>query len=163
MVVIVGTDHDATRAPDGKAACYIWQNMPYDLADGGPAKWDEIKEQVGDWIVDEFGKYTTNMGPENIIARSVQTPLDHERYSMGYVRGDVMGCGQYFFQSMGHRPTPELAQYAVPGVDGLYLAGPFMHPGGGVVGGGRAVAIKVMEDMNIDFESAIGGLRDAAE
>jgi phytoene dehydrogenase-like protein len=157
MVVVVGTDHDPTRAPDGKAVCYIWQNMPYELADGGAKKWDTIKDQVGDWVVDEFAKYTTNMGPENIIARSIQTPLDHERYSLSYLRGEVMGCGSYFFQSMGHRPTPELSQYAVPGIDGLYLAGPAMHPGGGINGGGRAVAIKLMEDLNIDFDSVVSG------
>jgi hypothetical protein len=44
------------------------------------------------------------------------------------------------------RPTPALAQYGVPGVKGLCLAGPFMHPGGGVWGGGRPVAINVLKD-----------------
>ena len=56
----------------------------------------------------------------------------------------------------GHRPTPELAQYAVPGIEALYLAGTFMHPPGGVTGGGRATAIKICEDLDIDFDNLIG-------
>jgi phytoene dehydrogenase-like protein len=59
------------------------------------------------------------------------------------------------YQFLGRRPTPELAQYAVPGIERLYLAGPFMHPGGGVIGGGRPVAIKIMGDLGMDFEKAI--------
>ena len=38
--------------------------------------------------------------------------------------------------TLGMRPTMELAQYRVPGAKGLYLSGPFMHPGGGLTGGG---------------------------
>jgi phytoene dehydrogenase-like protein len=53
------------------------------------------------------------------------------------------------------RPTPELAQYRVPGAEGLYLAGPFMHPGGGITGGGRAVAMRVMEDLKVDYGKVI--------
>ena len=42
-------------------------------------------------------------------------------------------------------------------MDGLYLAGPSMHPGGGIIGGGRAVAIRLMDDLSIDFESIVSG------
>lgn len=61
-----------------------------------------------------------------------------------------MGIGMFQHQLMGRRPTPRLAQYAVPGADGLYLTGPFMHPGGAITGGGRATATKIMEDLGID-------------
>jgi phytoene dehydrogenase-like protein len=40
----------------------------------------------------------------------------------------------FFHQMNGHRPTPDLAQYTVPGVDTFYLVGPFMHPGAGLTG-----------------------------
>jgi hypothetical protein len=30
-----------------------------------------------------------------------------------------------------------------------------MHPGGGVIGGGRAVAVKMMDDLGLDFDKAI--------
>ena len=37
-------------------------------------------------------------------------------------------------------------------VERLYLAGPFLHPGGGVFGGGRATAIKLFEELKLDFD-----------
>ena len=41
------------------------------------------------------------------------------------------------------------------GVDQLYLVGPFMHPGGGVFGAGSAIAIKMGEDLKIDFDKVV--------
>ncbi|MCY1463344.1 hypothetical protein D9M71_812250 [compost metagenome] len=58
----------------------------------------------------------------------------------------------YFYQNFAHRPTPDLGRLSVPGLDNLYLVGPFMHPGGGVFGAGRGTAIKMFDDMGIDFE-----------
>lgn len=49
----------------------------------------------------------------------------------------------------------ELAQYRVPGTKGLYLSGAFMYPGGGLTGGGHAVAMWVMEDLGIMYSSII--------
>jgi hypothetical protein len=71
------------------------------------------------------------------------------------VRGDVHGIAPYFYQSANHRPTPDLGQYTVPGVERLYLVGPFMHPGGGVFGAGRGTAIKMFEDLGMDFERTV--------
>ena len=55
-------------------------------------------------------------------------------------------------QSGAHRPTPELGNYTVPGVERLYLVGPFQHPGGGVFGAGRATAIKMFDEMRLNFD-----------
>jgi phytoene dehydrogenase-like protein len=60
----------------------------------------------------------------------------------------------YTSQLFGRRPIPELAQYRVPGIEGLYLAGPFMHPGGTVTLGGRATAMKMLMDWKIDLKKA---------
>jgi hypothetical protein len=40
----------------------------------------------------------------------------------------------------------------VPGVERLYLVGPFLHPGGGVYGAGRATAMKLMDELRMDFD-----------
>jgi hypothetical protein len=94
---------------------------------------------------------------DNIIARSLYSPLDLERGSPNsMVRGDVHGVAPFFYQSVAHRPTPDLGQYTVPGVERLYLVGPFMHPGGGVFGAGRATAIKMFEDLDMNFEATVG-------
>ena len=50
------------------------------------------------------------------------------------------------------RPTPDLGQYRVPGVERLYLVGPFQYPGGGVFGAGRATAQVMCGDLGLDFE-----------
>ena len=62
------------------------------------------------------------------------------------------GVAPYFYQTGGYRPTPDLSQYTVPGVEGLYLVGPFRHPGGGVYGAGRGTAIKMFDDLKLDFD-----------
>ena len=66
-----------------------------------------------------------------------------------------MGVGSYIYQSLGLRPTAELAHCRVPGAKGLYLTGPFMHPGGGLTGGGRAVAMRMMEDLGVKYGSVV--------
>jgi phytoene dehydrogenase-like protein len=153
LVVAAHANHDPSRAPPGKGTLYLYNFAPYQLADG--LTWEAEKERHADWMMAEFRKFTTNMGADNIIARHVASPLEMERGSPSFRRGDIMGIGQYLYQFLGRRPTPELAQYAVPGAENLYLAGPFMHPGGGVTGGGRCVAAKIMSDLNIDFDKAI--------
>ena len=156
VLAICNTNHDPTRAPDGHHTLYLYHFMPYELAEGGAARWDEIKEEVADRLLEELRDFTTNMGPENIIARHVDSPLDVERATPSFQRGDILGSGMYLHQLLGRRPTPELANYMVPGLEGFYMAGPFMHPGGGVIGGGRPVAIKMMGDMGLDFDRVIG-------
>jgi hypothetical protein len=45
-----------------------------------------------------------------------------------------------------------LGQYRVPGVDRLFLVGPFQHPGGGVFGAGRATAQVLLEEIGLDID-----------
>jgi AGZA family xanthine/uracil permease-like MFS transporter len=63
----------------------------------------------------------------------------------------LVGAAMFIYQFFARRPTPELANYAVPGAQGLYLSGPFMHPGGGLTGGGRATAIRILEDLKVRY------------
>jgi hypothetical protein len=72
------------------------------------------------------------------------------------VGGDVHGVAPYFYQTGAHRPTPDLGQYTVPGVERLYLVGPFQHPGGGVYGAGRATAMRMFEQLGMNFARAFG-------
>jgi phytoene dehydrogenase-like protein len=74
-----------------------------------------------------------------------------ERTSSSFQGGDLHGVATTTYQSGSHRPTPELGQFTVPGVERLYLVGPFQHPGGGVFGAGRATAVKLAEDLKIDL------------
>ncbi|HEY2340387.1 MAG TPA: hypothetical protein VGH75_07660, partial [Steroidobacteraceae bacterium] len=92
-----------------------------------------------------------NLTADNIIGWHCDSPLDMERTSCSFVRGDLHGIAMPSYQQGAHRPTPDLAQFVVPGTAGLYLVGPFQHPGGGVFGAGRATAQRVCEDLKIDF------------
>ncbi|AYN97019.1 NAD(P)/FAD-dependent oxidoreductase [Pseudomonas sp. LTJR-52] len=145
--------NDPTRVPPGKGMFHGMTFAPYSLAEGGAARWDEYKEEFGDLSLAAYRKFVKNLTPDNIIARTLCSPLDLERSSPNsMVKGDVHGVAPYFYQCFAHRPTPDLGRLSVPGVEGLYLVGPFMHPGGGVFGAGRATAIKIFDDLDIDFD-----------
>jgi phytoene dehydrogenase-like protein len=144
---------DPTRAPSGKGIAFTQTFVPYELAEGGAARWDEIKQEVGERALEGARQFVSNLGSDNILGQSVHSPLDHERDSPNsFVQGDIHGLGGYFFQSGGNRPTPELSDYRVPGVKGLYLVGPFMHPGGSVFGAGRNTIINVFADLGLNFD-----------
>ncbi|RRW40427.1 NAD(P)/FAD-dependent oxidoreductase [Pseudomonas luteola] len=145
--------NDPTRVPPGKGMFHGITFAPYSLAEGGAARWDEYKEEFGDLSLAAYRKFVKNLTPDNIIARTLCSPLDLERSSPNsMVKGDVHGVAPYFYQCFAHRPTPDLGRLTVPGVESLYLVGPFMHPGGGVFGAGRATAIKIFDDLDIDFD-----------
>ncbi|WP_313802543.1 NAD(P)/FAD-dependent oxidoreductase [Sphingobium sp.] len=147
---VIPTNFDPGMAPDGKHVAFFYFGVPYALKDTGPEGWDAIKEEMADRYMTSLSRFAANLEGANVLARYVESPLDMARYSPSFRNGDVFGMGNYVYQSLGMRPTPQLSGYRVPGADGLYLSGPFMHPGGGINGGGRAVAIRVMEDLGVD-------------
>ncbi len=148
---------DPSRVPPGRGLFHGITFAPYNLEDGGPSRWDEIREQMGDRSLAAYRKFVKNLTSDNIIARTVVTPLDHARnMPNSMVGGDVHGVAPFFYQTGGHRPTPDLAQYTVPGVERFYLVGPFLHPGGGVYGAGRATAMRMFEHFGMDFEQVAG-------
>lgn len=155
-LIVSGGDNsvnDKTRVPPGRGTAYIVCFAPYSLADGGAARWDEIKERVGDEVLAFYRQFTPNLTDANILGRHLDSPLDHERFSPNsFVAGDMHGCAPFFHQTGNYRPIPELGNYTVPGVDRFYLVGPFMHPGGGVFGAGRGTAIRVCDDLKLNFD-----------
>lgn len=152
--VIVPSLVDPTRAPAGKHTLYLWHYVPYELADGGHDRWDAIGEQVADEILEDYSRYTTNIGPDTILGRKIITPNDFPRRNASIVRGGILGPGAFLSQSFGYRPIPELGQYRTP-VEGLYLSGAGVHPGGSITGGGRATVQVIMADLGIDFDDVV--------
>jgi phytoene dehydrogenase-like protein len=139
---------DPSRAPPGQAALYLYSFAPLALDGGWAARKQEIADAVWDW----FASFTSNMDSTKIIARLIETPQDHARHSPNMMKGDIMGIAMTAGQLLGARPTPDLADYRVPGVQALYLAGPMMHPGGTVTLGGRATAMKIYDDLGIPLD-----------
>ena len=142
---------DDSRVPAGQAVLHAWDYVPYERADG--RSWDEAKEEYARQMVAHMSRFLPNLA-ESVITWHCDSPVDMERTSSSFVRGDLHGIAMPSYQAGSHRPTPELAQYSVPGIAGLYLVGPFQHPGGGVFGAGRATAQKVCEDLKINFDKA---------
>jgi phytoene dehydrogenase-like protein len=142
---------DPTRAPDGKHTLYLYHYEPYDLMDGGAAKWDEIKQDIADGILNVAKKHITNLGPENILARHIMSPLDFEKYNPSFVKGDILHIRTFAHELFSNRPLPGWGQYRTP-IKKLYMCGASTHPGGGVTGGGRAAVQAIMEDLGLDFQ-----------
>jgi phytoene dehydrogenase-like protein len=143
------SDHDNTRVPEGKALFHAWDYVPYDRPDG--QDWDAAKNAYAERIIARMAEFIDNL-PGAVLQYHCDSPVDMERTSPSFRRGDLHGVASHTYQSGAHRPTPELGQFRVPEVDGLYLVGPFQHPGGGVFGAGRATAMVMCEDLGIDFD-----------
>jgi len=143
------SEFDGSRVPEGRAILHAWDYVPYERADG--RSWDDTKEEYARAMLKHMARYLPNLTPDNLIAWHCDSPRDMERTSSSFVRGDLHGIAMLSYQQGAYRPTPDLAQFVVPGTAGLYLVGPFQHPGGGVFGAGRATAQRLCEDLKIDF------------
>ena len=144
------TMFDRSRVPEGKATMHVWDYVPYDRADG--RHWDDVKHEYAARMLGHMSKYIENVDDSNVIAYHCDSPVDMERTSSSFRRGDLHGIAATTYQYGAHRPTPDLGQNVVPGCERLYLVGPFQHPGGGVFGAGRAAAVRACDDLGIDFE-----------
>ena len=133
---------DDTLCPRGHHVMSLFvQWGPYHLNQG---TWPEIREKVGDNIVDTLEEYIPNI-KKIIIGREVLSPWDLEKI-FGLTEGNIfhgeMTPEQLFFL----RPAPRYANYRTP-VRGLYLCGSGAHPGGGVMGApGRNAAREILKD-----------------
>ncbi|MBL7120190.1 MAG: NAD(P)/FAD-dependent oxidoreductase [Dehalococcoidia bacterium] len=153
-LLAVPTLHDPSRAPEGKHTVYLYHYEPYNLKDGGPARWDEIKEEMAEGILTAVSEHIANLGRDNILGMNMISPLDIERYNPSMQAGDILHAASFITQSYANRPLPGWGQYRTP-IERLYMCGASTHPGGGVTGGGRAAALAVMEDMGIDFRKVV--------
>jgi len=142
------TAFDTSRAPEGRATLHAWDYVPYERADG--RSWDETKHDYAQGMIAHMGRFLENIASEDILQYHCDSPVDMERTSPSFRRGDLHGIATTTYQSGAHRPTPDLGQFTVPGIERLYLVGPFQHPGGGVFGAGRAAAMKLAADLKID-------------
>ncbi len=135
---------DPDVAPKGKHTLFLWgQYHPYELSNG--EDWDSIADREADKLLEVVYRYAPNMRGK-ISDRYVQTPLTLER-TFGMLRGNVMHVEMSFDQMFAFRPLPELSEYRVAGIKGLYLTGASTHPGGGVfAASGYNTAQTVLKD-----------------
>lgn len=154
MLIMLPGRLDPSRMPEGKSVLYLWAFYPYFLNEGGAEEWDNIKEEISNNCFKEFCNYTTNITEADVLGKHIISPLDFERTNMNRIHGQITGPSAGLHQFLSYRPVPELGQYRTP-VEGYYLSGQAMHPGGAITLGGRATAQIVMEDLGIDFDDVI--------
>ena len=100
-----------------------FQYAPYRLADG---EWNDARKR-------ELADTTRRLVPGLAKAEAtVLAPPDLERHA-GWPEGQAYHAELALDQALWMRPLPELAGYRTP-IEGLWLCGPGMHPGGGIPG-----------------------------
>jgi phytoene dehydrogenase-like protein len=111
---------DPTRAPEGKQTlwgyCHVPSGSDVDMS-------GRIEAQI-----ERFAPGFRDL----ILARSVRTATDMERYNPSYVGGDISGGAGTLRQTFG-RPTLRWNPYRTP-LGGVYLCSASTPPGGGVHG-----------------------------
>ena len=136
---------DDTLAPPGGEVLWLWaQYFPYEMTGG--ASWDEIGDEVAENILDTFEPFAPGT-KASVVGQLFQHPLWLER-ELGLFKGNVMHLEMTIDQMFSLRPSMSLSDYSGP-VDGLFLTGASMHPGGGIMGAsGRNAARVVMRFLD---------------
>lgn len=148
---------DATRAPAGHHTLKVVGFLPYELQVGGPERWDAVKDEVSDALLEHYLRHTRGLLRRDILARHVESPLDLERRNPHNYRGSCHGGEQDLAQEGALRPMPGWAGYRLP-VAGLYQTGATTHPGASVTGAsGRNCAQVLLDDLGLSLADAIAG------
>ena len=121
---------DPSIVPQGYHTISMFcQYAPYHLK--GREWSDEVKNEMADRIFAVMDEFAPNFSSA-VIGRQILSPVDIEqRYGMP--NGNIFHGEITPDQLFSLRPTPECARYRTP-VEGLYLCGSGVHPGGGVMG-----------------------------
>ena len=147
---------DPDRSPDGSETVKLVGFNTYDLPDGGPQKWDEIKEEHMARQLHKFNQFVPNFTPDVLTASLIKSPLDFERTNRHMVGGAPHGGDRGLAFTGGQRPVPGWAQHRMP-IAGLYQTGGTTHPGGSVTGApGRNAAVVLLEDLGRDPGEVMG-------
>ncbi|HSC94075.1 MAG TPA: NAD(P)/FAD-dependent oxidoreductase [Burkholderiales bacterium] len=119
------------------------QYAPYAPAEGD---WSEERRRaLGDLVQSALARYLPELGAAAV--EHVLSPRDLEERH-GYPEGQEHHAELALDQALWMRPVPALARYGTP-IEGLYLCGPGMHPGGGVSGvPGYNAARAILRDLN---------------
>ena len=143
------------RTPSGKHTLKVLSFFPYELAEGGAQRWDEIKDSVAKRNLDHLRKFAPNLTDDVILGTCVESPLDLERRNRHNWRGTCHGGDLSPAQSGNMRPVPGWASHRLP-IARLYQTGATTHPGGSVSGGpGRNAAWVVLHDLGMSLETVI--------
>lgn len=145
--VVLTSAADSTRTPDGMHILRILGRQPWNLKNGGPQQWDEIKEKVADAHLKAVQRRAFNFTDDMILGRFIMTPLDIYQFNPNAFHGCCHGGTDGPSQAGALRPVPGWAQHRMP-IPGLYQTGGTTHPGFGVTAApGRNCAWVMLKDL----------------
>ena len=149
MTAGVISTHDPSQAPAGGITAYVGIPGPFDLADGGAARWADVGRETADKLMVKFREYAPNMTPDNVLGRFAYTPKDIEEYLPDMINGDICQ-GKICPEQLGYnRPWAGMSDCRTF-IDKLYLCGAAVHPGGHAHGApGYNGANAIAEDLGI--------------
>lgn len=115
------------------------QYAPYALAEG---EWHGVRRAaLGQLAADTLVEHVPALRAATIEA-AVRAPRDLE-VAHGWPEGQPHQAELALDQVLWMRPAPALARYRTP-IEGLWLCGPAMHPGGAIAGAAGANAAQVI-------------------
>jgi phytoene dehydrogenase-like protein len=151
LLVVCATVADPSRAPDGQHVLKVIGFQPYELADGGAARWDDVKAEAAERNLEQLRRFAPNLTKETILAQVVKSPVDLERMNAHNWHGTCHGGDLAPSQSGALRFQPRTP------IPGLYQTGATTHPGGSVSAApGRNTAAVLFEDLGTTLEEAVG-------
>ena len=142
---------EPSLAPEGKESCFCEQIAPYELRDGGPAAWEDLKASYAETVLDRWRPYLeSGLEPEAVVGRYVSSPIDIERIMPSMRHGD-WNHGEMSQDQLGvFRPFHEYPPYRTA-FPNLYLCGASTHPGGSIGGAcGHNAATAIARDTGIE-------------
>jgi phytoene dehydrogenase-like protein len=155
LLVVCSSVVDETRAPAGQHTLKILSFFPYELADGGPARWDEIKAEVAQRNLEYLRRFAPNLTGDVILGSHIESSLDLSRRNPHNWHGSCHAGELSPAQAGAMRPVPGWASHRMP-IPGLYQTGATTHPGGSVSAGpGRNAAWVLLDDLGMSLEGVI--------
>jgi phytoene dehydrogenase-like protein len=129
----------------GKYVSMFQIHAPYGIKGG----WVSRREEVKAAMLGKWQKAAPNLTPDKVISTSMEDPEEIEIRFPQMRRGSIKH-GDYRPLQMGcYRPNQECSSTKTP-IEGLYVCGVSVYPGGLVLGGpGYLGANKVAEDLGV--------------
>lgn len=143
MMAAIPSLADPTMAPPGKATLWLSAFVPKVWAEAN-STWPEANERVMDAMLDSFEHFAPGTR-KTILKVQITGPAEWEART-GNPGGNPNHLDMTADQLFTLRPGPGLSESRTP-VQGLYLSGAGIHPGGGVHGmPGRITAQAILQD-----------------
>ncbi len=128
---------DPSQAPEGKHTASMLFDVPPEPVewkgkkiDNGINCWDDIKEEVADFMIDRWEEYAPGF-KKLITRRHVESPLDQQRNNPSALMGNMAGGAMVPGQSGPDRPMPGICPNGASRsfIKNLYLSNS-IHPNG---------------------------------